>query len=238
MKSLIAAAAMLALAAPASAAEFRVKLDGAAHPLLHGRGGLHAADSRTERSLVRVISPGSPISRRGTVRVLVMNLGGSPFDFGPRQIRLELADGTVLSEVPVAEFGKGAALIEREMNRAAVTDRRVRSSLTSSSGGGTGSASTPLSGYSGGGDAGGADSAAAMRQDRNQDADGLPGAETLDAIGGVLQATRVGPQEASGGYLVFELPKALRSQKADQPLTIVVTAGRDEHRFLASLDRN
>jgi hypothetical protein len=204
---------------------------------LHGYGGLHAADSRTERTLVRVISPGSPINKRGTVRVLVMNLGGAPFDFGPASVRLELADGSILAEVPIAEFAKGADLVEREMGRSAAVDRRVKGDLSNLAQ----SASTGIqvpTGFVSGGNSAAANSSAASRQDRNQDSDALPGAKLLSAIDGVLQPAKVGPQEAAGGYLVFELPKTVRGQKTDQPLTIVVTAGRDEHRFAATLHRD
>ncbi|PSJ39482.1 hypothetical protein [Allosphingosinicella deserti] len=76
MSRYLFAALALAFASPAVAANFRVHLNGEDHKLLRGYGGLHAADSRTERTPVRVISPGSPITKRGTVRVLVMNLGG------------------------------------------------------------------------------------------------------------------------------------------------------------------
>ncbi|QAY78790.1 hypothetical protein [Sphingosinicella sp. BN140058] len=237
MSRYLVAALALALAGPAAAGNYRVQLSGQDHKLLHGYGGLHAADSRTEGSLVRVISPGSAITRRGTVRVLVMNLGAKVFDFGPASVRLELADGSVLSEVPLTEFAKGANLVEREMGRAASVDRRVKGDLSSLAQSASTGTQVPT-GFVSGGNGTAASNAAAARQDRNQDADLLPGAKLLSAIDGVLQPAKVGPQEASGGYLVFELPKIVRSQKADQPLTIVVTAGRDEHRFAAMLHRD
>ena len=237
MSRYLFAAMALAIASPAVAANFRVHLSGEDHKLLRGYGGLHAADSRTERTLVRVISPGSPITKRGTVRVLVMNLGGTPFDFGPASVKLELADGSVLTEVPVAEFAKGAQLVEREMGRAVSVDRRVKGDLSNLAQTSSAGVQVPT-GVPATGTLAGAAGSAAARQDRNQDADQLPGAKLLNAIDGVLQPAKVGPQEAAGGYLVFELPKALRALKADQPLTIVVSAGADVHRFAATLHRD
>ncbi len=60
---LLAAAAVLSLAAtPATAGAYRIVL--ASPPsgkLLHGYGGIEAADDRTNIALVRLISPGNDI---------------------------------------------------------------------------------------------------------------------------------------------------------------------------------
>ncbi|TFI57314.1 hypothetical protein E2493_15730 [Sphingomonas parva] len=230
MAALLAAA----LSAPAAAAEFKIALQQA--PLLHGRGGLHAADSRTAGSLVRVIAPGSPISKRGTVRVLVMNLGQPAFVFGPASVSLTLADGTALPKVPVAVFNRGEALVAREVRRAGAVDRRVKGDLAGlAQQGASGRTIQSISGAAGP-NASAAGAAEAGRQDRG--AEELPGARLLGALDGVLRPEQVGPQEAAGGYLVFELPKALRAQKTDLPLTILVKAGGEEHRFAALLKRD
>jgi hypothetical protein len=234
MRRILVAALVGALSVPAAAAEYKVKLR--QEPLIQGRGGLHAADSRTAGSLVRVIAPGGPISKRGTVRVLVMNLGQPAFTFGPASVSLKLADGTTLKKVPLAEFNRGEALVLREMKHANAVDRRVKGDLSSlAQQGASGRTVQSISGAAGP-NAVAAGTAEAGRQDRN--AEQLPGAKMLSAIDGVLRPEQVAPQEAAGGYLVFELPKALRTQKADLPLTIVVKAGAEEHRFAALLERD
>src|SRR4029078_12454209 len=73
--------------------------------------------------------PGNDIHERGTVRVLVMNLGPSPFEFGPDQVTLTLSDGTVLNPVPVDQMEDGRQLVEREMQHAAANDLRNRNNL-------------------------------------------------------------------------------------------------------------
>jgi hypothetical protein len=233
---IILAAIAAAISVPAAAAEFTVQLSGEQGRLIRGKNGLHAADSRTSASLVRVISPGIPINKRGTVRVLVMNLGQPAFRFGPGHVQLVLPDGSVLTKVPLKEFAKGAELVSTEMRRAAAVDARVKAGLsTLAESAAMGMTAQVMTGSSAG--SGSAASGSAFQQDRKLDADQLPGARLLAAIDGVLQPNSIAPQEATGGYLVFELPKSLRSTRADAPITIVVTAGSEEHRFNALLKR-
>jgi hypothetical protein len=237
MKRTVAAATLLALFGASSAlAEFKVQLKEGPERTIRAENGIQAADSRTPRTLVRVISPGLPFGRRGTVRVLVMNTGTQPFTFGPGNVTLTLADGTVLPEVPLTEFDKGARLIDRELSRGAAVDRQVKAGLAdlarATSSGPTASVMAPVATPSTGSAA-----AAAQSQDRNADINSLPGAKLLTAIYDVMRPTKVAPQEAAGGYLVFDMPKALRRRKTDQELTIDVKVGGDTHRFAAVLDR-
>jgi hypothetical protein len=225
-------------ASPAAAGGLKVELapDGGAR--LDGRAGLHAVDRRSDAALVRIVSPGSAFGKRGTIRVLVMNLGTRPFAFGPAQVSLQLGDGTKLAKVPVSTFQNGYDLVERESRRAGTVDARIKSGLAGlaqSSSGGMPAAN--LSGQQPSGDGGALDGAAAGSLDRGTEASRLPGAALLDAIGSVLQADTVSPKAASGGYLLFEVPRHLRSAKADQPLTIIVTTGGETHRFSAMLRR-
>lgn len=229
-------AALLALAVPATAAgaEYRLRLQG--EKIIRGNGGLHAADSRTEASLVRVVSSGIGISKRGTIRVLVMNLGAKPFAFGPADVRLRLPDGSELPHTPLAEFQRGAKLVSREMQRAANVDRRVKSDLSAlAQSASTGVTVANGNSFSTPAEPAGARGTSAGRQDRA--AEKLPGSETLNAIADIMRRTQLGPQEAAGGYLVFEMPKELRARRGDEPVTIVVRTGAEEHRFEAILQR-
>jgi hypothetical protein len=221
-------------AAPAAAGAYRIVLavppDG---KLLHGRGGLAAADHRAADSLVRVIAPGNDVHERGTLRILVMNLGAKAFEFGPDQVTLSLADGTVLKPVPVEQMEDGRELVEREMRHYWANDLRIRNDLSGISqqtGSGTAIPPTargvstpgrPVSGTGG--------------HEHRTDEASLPGAMMLDSIYQLLVPLSVEPQKAWGGYYVFDMPKTAFRRKTDQPLTIVVRTGAREHRFAATL---
>lgn len=229
---------LLAAAAPAIGASYKVVLSPpTGGRIIQGHAGLHAVDDRSATTLVRLISPGSEVKQRGTVRVLVMNLGTSTFPFGPEQISMELADGTKLSPVSINQFIKGADLIEREMKRAGASDLRTRNNLSGlahqSGGGVTAQSGVPVAGGPSSSATGGIDSF-----DKQSDALLLPGAKTLDSIYQVLETQPVEPQRAWGGYYVFDLPKKLRGVKTDQPLSIVVTTGAEVRRFNAILRYN
>lgn len=57
----------------------------------------------------------------------------------------------------------------------------------------------------------------------------------MDALYQLLLPETFGPNQASGGYYVFDVPKAVFNHKADQPLTVIAHAGGEEHRFAATL---
>lgn len=228
-----AAIALLAFAAPVSAASYKVVLSPpAGTEVVRGHGGLHAVDDRTETTLVRVISPGSNFKERGTVRVLVMNKGAKTFAFGPGQVRLELADGTVLKPVPISLFINKAELVERELGRARTVDQRNRSNLDQLARQGAGSSPTAPIGV-----APVSQSAATSTGglDLKPDDMLLPGAKTLDAIYQVLETQPVAPNQGWGGYYVFNMPKAVRERKSNLPLTIVIKTGAEVRRFNAML---
>ncbi len=222
------------LPAAALAASYRVELaPPRAGKLLIGHAGVQAADDRTATALVRLVAPGNEVRQRGTVRVLVMNLGDQPFEFGPEQMTLKLADGTELKPTPFQLFEKGANLIDREMHRGGAVDIQNRNNLSGlaqqSSGGPTAQNSAPMQLPS---SAGGSPT---LGQDRQTDEMLTPGAKTMDALYQVLQPLTVEPQKAWGGYYVFDVPKAVFARKVDQPMTILVRTGAEEHRFEATL---
>ena len=82
----------------------------------------------------------------------------------------------------------------------------------------------------------GASGASTLGQDLRSDDSQIFGAQILDAINQVLDLPYdVAPQKAWGGYYVFDMPKSAFERKADQPLTILVTTGGEQHRFNAML---
>jgi len=216
----IAAFATWVAASPAGAGAYRIVLgEPAGGRLLHGYGGLEAADQRTDGALVRLIAPGNDIHERGTVRVLVMNLGPSPFEFGPDQVTLTLSDGTVLNPVPVDQMEDGRELVEREMQHAAANDLRNRNNLAGldRQANGAGTLGRSVTGTAG--------------RDLRADQSLWPGTTMLDSIYQLLVPLTVEPQKAWGGYYVFNVPKGVFRKKADQPITIIVRTGAEEHRF-------
>ncbi len=234
MKIWTIALAALLVAAPAWGGSYRIVLsDPPGGKLLIGHAGVQAADEVTATAKVRIVAPGNPVRERGTVRVLVMNLGAAPFQFGPDDVSLTLGDGTQLKPVPVDTMEKGRVLVERERRYAGAADFRNRNNLA------------PLAGQAGGGPTvqsmappsgeGASAGSATLGQDRSSDERLTPGFETIDAIYQILVPLTVEPRRAWGGYYVFDVPKDVRARKSDQPLTIVVRTGGEMHRFAATL---
>ena len=204
--------ALAAVPGAALAGSYRVVLaPPAGGKLLTGHAGVQAADDRTQTALVRLIAPGNEVKQRGTVRVLVMNLGARPFEFGPDQVRLTLGDGTVLRPVPVDTMEKGRVLVERENGRAAATDMHNKNSLDSLAG----QAATGVPR----GRSPALQARARRRPGRRKAMTGAatcsscPAGQTLDAIYQILVPLTVDPAKAWGGYYVFELPKVAFAPK-------------------------
>ncbi|MGZ2412038.1 hypothetical protein ACUXST_001459 [Sphingomonas sp. F9_3S_D5_B_2] len=237
MKRLLIAIAALALPVPAFAGAYRIVLDRpATGRLLTGYGGLQAADQRTPTALVRLISPGNDVDRRGTVRALVMNLGDRPFTFGPENVTLRLGDGTLLKATPVDQFEDGRMLVERESRHATTVDMANRNTISSlANQTNSGMTTQSMQPVPGGSSADTGDLAQLGGLDRRTDALMLPGGRLLDAIYQLLIPETVGPRQAWGGYYVFDVPADVRRRRADQPLSIIVRTGGEEHRFSATL---
>ena len=233
---LLAASVALTVSGAAVAGGYVVKLEPGNAGSVRGHAGLHAVDDKTESALVRIVAPGLEIGKRGTIRVLVMNLGKKPFEFGPDNVSLTFADGSEIKKIPLSEFDSGYLLIKREQNRAAAIEMQNRNTLSTLAGqtqsGLTAGSSAPVPSGSAAG--------AANVNDISRVTDdeyALPGGKTLDALYQVLMPETVAPQAASGGYLVFELPKTVMDATGDIPLTITVRADGNEHRFAGLLKR-
>ena len=231
MKWWIAGLSAALISSGALAGSYRVVLQPKDGKMLVGHAGVQAVDDRTSTALVRLISPGNEVGERGTVRVLVMNLGSQPFDFGPESVRLTLSDGTVLAPASVEQFEKGRVLIERESRVAGASDFRNRNNLSGLEQQGRAGPSIPNPGISPVGSAG----SGTGGHDRKSDDSMLPGAKTLDSIYQILITQPVPPTKAWGGYYVFDMPKSVFARQSDQPLSIAVTTGPETHQFQAML---
>lgn len=232
MKHLLICVAALGFASPAVASSYRIVLSQPhGGKLLKGHAGVQAADEITSNVLIRLISPGNEVKDRGTVRVLVFNYGPKTFEFGPDQVKLRLADGTVLQPTPFEKFNKGRTLIERAQRQAKAINFQNSELLASmaqdsAAGGGTPSSGPmPTTGSS-------ANSGEFARATADED---LPGADLMDALDQLLIPLAVGPKQAWGGYYVFDLPKSVFDRRADQPLTVIVATGSEKHEFPATL---
>lgn len=234
MRSMImGAASAILLASAAAAADFKLQFASGAGKVLNGRGGLQVFDLTTDKTRMRVIAPGSRITERGAVRVLVLNLGQPAYEFGPDQVSVELPDGTPLSEVPVAIFDTKEAQLQKLVNINGAVDRNVKANLSAyAQQANSGMTAATISGGSSMPDSAGSN---ALKLDDISES--APGAKVLGGLNGILRPLAVGPKEAWGGYLVFNMPKALHKAKADQPVTIVVRTGREVHRIRAVLNR-
>jgi hypothetical protein len=233
MKRVLFSLAALALSAPALAGSYRVVLQPVNGKIIVGHAGVQAVDENTSAAHVRLVSPGNEVIQRGTVRVLVRNLSAKPFEFGPDDVKLQLADGTELKATPLDKFEKGAALVQREMGHAAAIDMQVKNSMSTliqQSGGGSSLDSRPS-----GATLSSAPPVSTTEHNRTADELDLPGGKTMDALYQVLLPETVGPNQAWGGYYVFDVPKPVFNRKVDQPLTVIVRTGEEEHRFQAML---
>ena len=232
MKRVVTMAVAVAVSTPAIAGSYRVVLAPVAGQKLVGHAGVEAVDETTAAAHVRLISPGNEVTQRGTVRVLVRNLGSTPFEFGPNDVTLRLGDGTELKPTPLDAFEKGAALAQRETRRAAAVDMAVRNSLsTLIAQSGDGSIESRPSGAT----LSSAPAVSTTEHNRPTEELLLPGGKTQDALYQLLLPETVAPKEAWGGYYVFDVPKSVLKRRADQPLTVIVRTRGEEHRFAATL---
>jgi hypothetical protein len=232
--ALAVSAALAALAAPASAGAYRIIL--APPPsgtLLHGHGGVQAADDRTGTALVRLISPGNDVHQVGTVRVLVMNLSAKAFEFGPDDVTLTLGDGTVLKPVSIDRSERGREIVERETRHAMAQSMQNRNNISALADQASSGMTVQL--MSPGRAAPGSRGSGTEGQDRRADDSLLPGVRLLDSIYQLLIPLKVEPQKAWGGYYLFDMPETIFHRKANQPLTIDVRTGTEVHRFMATL---
>jgi hypothetical protein len=234
-KLLIAAVALAAAASPALAGPLTLELEPKDGKILRAVSGMQAVDSRTASALVRVISPGQKVTKRATVRVLIMNLGSKPFSFGPRNVSLKLADGTSVPFMHLAEFRDGIQLVQRETARQSSVRSRIDNNLDGIN---TSGASVP-NGQSLSQNAAANSTTRASELDIPTDsaiasADRLQGA--VDSI--IATTSTLAPKQATGGYMMFELPDSVRRSKADQPVELIVSAAGEEHHFSAVLRRH
>jgi hypothetical protein len=243
MKRLVYAAALLALATPASATRFGFQLIPSPQQASRMQNGIAAVDDSMPSSTVRIVQPDDDLKKRSSLQILVMNEGDRPFNFGPENVTATLADGTpvaiitydqLLHEEKKRETWRAIAAGLAAMNSGQSYGTANYSGSTFGSVGGT-----PFTSYSSGTatvstyDAG----AAAVQNQIIFDRLASTNAASREALQANIRTTTVDPQQMFGGTVMFELPKAARSSKTDVPITFLVTINGEQHKFAALLRR-
>lgn len=256
-----AAASLLMLSAPATAAKFDLALQPLPGQNPRMVAGIQSVDNHSGASSVRLVPHEGAIKKRGTLQLMVLNRGQQPFNVGPENVTAKLADGTPVEIIPYERLLKEEK--NRKMWRSIAAGLSAMNNSTSANHAGfvsgtatysgstfgriggiggtpfssTTSGTATISGY----DEGRAIAARSIADQQNnqifanlaqQNAAGRAAVQTH------ARTTTVDPEGVFDGQIVFELPKATRSAKTDQTVTFIVNVGGEEHRFEALLKRH
>lgn len=251
MKRVVIIATALACASPAVAGKFDMQLQAGPEQSLRLQNGLGAVDSHAPKSSARLIQHEGAIKKRGTIQLLVMNHGDTPFNVGPENLVVRTADGTAIEVVTYERLRKeekkrqfwsavatGLAAAGNNMNAAnagtSYGSGSFRGSTYGTFGNSTTSGTANWTNYNGGA----AYVAQAHANEQNQRMFGNmadQNAARMEALGANLRTTTVDPQDMFGGQIVFELPKEVRGSKEPVAVTFVVTLGDEVHEIPAIL---
>ncbi len=255
-----AVASIFLLATPATAAKFGLALQPQPGQDSRMVAGIQSVDNHGQSASVRLIPHEGAISKRGKVQLVVINRGKQPFNIGSENVTAKLADGTPVAIIPYERLAKeeknrktwrsiaaGLSAMGNSMNAnqaGFVSGTATYSGSTVGRIGGIGGTpfssntlgTATISGY----DEGRAVAARAIAEQQNEQVfanlaqRNVAGQEALQTN---MRTTTVDPEAVFDGEVVFELPKASRSLKTNQPITFVVDVGGEEHRFDAVLKR-
>lgn len=255
--TILIAAALFAVPAPCLAAKFEMAVTAGVNQNARMQDGIAAVDSYGSTSTTRLVPPDDGIKKRSSIQILVMNQGDAPFNLGPENVRAHLSDGTAVLIIGYDQLVKEekrrrvwsaiAAGLAAGANSFNASTAGYSSGTTSFRGSSYGTVGrTPYnsttygtatySGY----DATAAQLAEATAQQQNQatfDRMAAQNASRMGALSANMRTTTVDPGQMFGGAVMFELPAAARKSKVDVPVTFIVTAGGEEHRFEAVLKR-
>lgn len=260
MKRALLALALALAALPLNAAEaakYAMLVTPTGNQSMRMQNGAASIDSYAEGSSVRFVRTETPIKKRASIQILVMNHGEQPFNVGPENVRAQLADGTPVAIITYDQLvreekrrrtwraiGAGLAAAGNAMSASNAGYTSGTVSYRGSSYGSVGTTpyhsttygTATYSGY----DQGRAQAAQAVAQEQNRQMfAGLAArnAQSMAALGENMRTTTVDPGQLFGGSVMFELPRNARSGKADVPVTFIVSAGSEEHRFEVTLQR-
>ena len=228
-----------------------------AEQLSRYENGVAAVDSFGPSSTVRLVQTEGSIKKRASIQLLVMNKGQQPFNIGPENVRAELADGT-----PVAIINYDQLVREEKKRKmwaaiAAGLGAAGNSMSASNAGWSSGTATyngssygtfgtTPYRSSSSGtvsysgydyGQAQAAQAIADRQNDETFDRMAANNSARAEALKVNMRTSTVDPDQIFGGSVMYELPPSVRGSKVEVPVTFIVTAGGDDHRFRAVLKR-
>ena len=249
------ASAILLQSAPAFAAEYVLDVTAKPEQTSRFEDGRETVDDSTATTSVRLLEPRQQTQKQGGFRVYVMNNTGKPFNFGPENVTLKMADGTAVAMLTYQDLLKQEKRREAWQAIAAGFAAAGRNMQASQAGYNYGSASfsgntygsygtTPYtantygtatySGYNAGA-AFAAQSSANEQNQRDFQALQLSQAAKRQDLAQVMKTTTVDPGQAFGGIVQYMVPAAVRSSKTALPVTIEVRTGDDVHTFQATL---
>jgi hypothetical protein len=221
-----------------------------------------AVDDTSLGSSVRLVEARDRLGERGSLRLLVMNHGDRPFEFGPDNVTARLADGTPLPIVSydglVGQYRRDRARLERRgAVQAALGSIAQIADSASKSGddscfarkGKDWASHCPYEPITN-------DAMLAAWEDSwsayfaplyHFSAAGPQNGTTFARLAeqesarihksryAYLRPTTLYPRQMLGGLVMFDLPQAVRDAPGDLPISVTVRTAGEEHRFDALL---
>lgn len=210
------------------------------------RNGKHGVqDTGSETSIVITQEhdtlPGNP----STFRIFVINHSGTPFNFGPENIAVELPDGTRFGMLTFASLRQH---VERNTKRRQFF-AGLGGALQAGSANGYTTGNFDYGGQVGGIHTSGSgtfsynDPVVAQREQQAVQVQTEANlrelrerqAGAVKALGGLIQTSTVPPGKIFGGIVAYD-PPAFKRTRGQQTATIVVSAGAAVHRIAATLE--
>jgi hypothetical protein len=219
--------------------------------------GRRIVDSPGARATVRVVQQKSPTSKRPGFRVFVSNNSERPFNFGPDNLGVRMADGVMVPMVTYDTLAREEHRREGWQRFAAAMAAAGRASSAANAGNVQGTAtyngstfgtfgSTPYNEQTHGTatyqtyDPARAQIAQSLaQQQNNREAIALEAAQAanMQALDVILQTTTVDPGSAFGGIILFDPPKSVKTSREPLPVVVVVTIDGEEHLFPAKVGK-
>ncbi len=245
VKWLICAGALVA-ATPSFAVKYTLDLKPAEQQTSRMLRGIETIESKKERSALMIWESRGPTEPRAVFKILVQNFGDRPFNFGPENVRLRLADGSFVNMVTYRQMAAAEEKRAKNKRMWAGVAAGLRGLAASQAGDYDG---TAFVNTSRGGSAtimySGTDNAASSRAIADADAQTQRDRAMLDAqlaerlmgLEQVVQTTTVDPGMEFGGQIHFSGPKSMEQVKEPYPVTLEIKIGDEVHLISGTLQR-
>ena len=221
-------------------------VDGQSH---NWQNGMQYVDDVKKDSVLRVVTSQDPLpDKQSTFRVIVLNTSDKPITFGPENITIQYGKDKAVSMVTHEEL---VAKLRRDIKRrqamatlgAAFSAQGADGQTTGSfdysgitSGGGFVSGSGTYTAY---------DPVLAQQQQRAADEQSAEVAKAINsrrlngtqALDNLVRKTTIRPGGVMGGVAAYNAPAAFKRLSKNEPITIVITVGTEQHRFAARVSQ-